>query len=63
MKALPLAAWGLCALVLAGCEQLNPRPPVDLASPIYALPPVIPVAQTHNGAIFQAAQSLSAFRR
>ena len=34
-----LACAVICAAMfaaLAGCEQLNPRPPVDLASPIYA---------------------------
>jgi len=49
----------ICAALLAslaGCEQLNPRPPVDIASPIYAAPPVVPVATTSNGAIFQASQ-------
>ncbi len=48
-----------CAAVLAGlsgCETLNPRPPVDFATPIYAPPPVVPVPVAHNGAIFQATQ-------
>jgi len=49
----------VCAALLAsltGCEQLNPRPPVDLASPIYAAPQAVPVAVVNNGAIFQAGQ-------
>jgi flagellar L-ring protein FlgH len=41
---------------LSGCETMNPRPPVDIAKPIYAEPPVIPVATINNGSIFQAAQ-------
>ena len=53
-----------CALVaaavlagLGGCEQLNPRPPVDLASPIYA-PPTVLVAppRPSNVSIYQAGQ-------
>ncbi len=49
-------AFGSFLLALTGCEIMNPRPPVDLASPIYMLPPVVPVPIAHNGAIFQAAQ-------
>ncbi len=41
---------------LSGCEQLNPRPPVDLASPIYAAPQPHVVAAASNGSIYQAAQ-------
>jgi flagellar L-ring protein precursor FlgH len=41
---------------LTGCEQLNPRPPVDLASPIYAAPVATPPPGASNGSIFQAAQ-------
>ncbi len=42
---------------LGGCEQLNPRPPVDLATPIYAQPNVV-VAQPRpsNGSIYQVGQ-------
>ncbi|MBV9892505.1 MAG: flagellar basal body L-ring protein FlgH [Rhizobacter sp.] len=49
----------ICAAVLAalsGCEQLNPRPPVDLASPIYARPEPIVQPPVANGSIYQAAQ-------
>ena len=54
-----LACAVICAAVfaaLAGCEQLNPRPPVDLASPIYALPEAAPTPPVSNGSIFQQAQ-------
>ena len=43
-------------IALSGCEHLNPRPPVDIATPIYVAPPVIPVATVNNGSIFQAEQ-------
>ena len=54
-----LACAVICAAVLAalsGCEQLNPRPPVDLASPIYAAPQPIVQPAVANGSIYQAAQ-------
>ncbi len=54
-----VACAAICAALLAslvGCEQLNPRPPVDIASPIYAAPPVVAVPAVSNGAIFQAGQ-------
>jgi flagellar L-ring protein precursor FlgH len=41
---------------LSGCEQLNPRPPVDLATPIYAPPAVVPAPRPSNGSIYQAGQ-------
>ena len=41
---------------LSGCEQLNPRPPVDLASPIYAAPVAVVPPAVSNGSIYQAAQ-------
>ena len=41
---------------LGGCEQLNPRPPVDLATPIYAPPVVVPAPRPSNGSIYQAGQ-------
>jgi flagellar L-ring protein precursor FlgH len=53
----------VCAVVsaallaaLSGCEQLNPRPPVDLASPIYAQPAPIAAPAAANGSIYQAGQ-------
>jgi len=54
-----LACAVICAAVLAalsGCEQLNPRPPVDLASPIYAAPEPHVQPPVANGSIYQAAQ-------
>jgi flagellar L-ring protein precursor FlgH len=54
-----VACAAICAALLAslaGCEQLNPRPPVDIASPIYAAPQVVPVAAINNGSIFQSGQ-------
>ncbi len=41
---------------LSGCAELNPRPPVDLASPIYAAPEPVAVYRVNNGSIYQAAQ-------
>jgi flagellar L-ring protein FlgH len=43
-------------LFLAGCEALNPRPPVDIAQPIYAAPQAVAAPTTNNGAIFQPSQ-------
>ncbi len=54
-----LACAVICAAVFAaltGCEQLNPRPPVDLASPIYAAPVAVVPPPVSNGSIYQAAQ-------
>ena len=54
-----VACAAICAALLASlaaCEQLNPRPPVDIASPIYAAPPVVAEATSRNGSIFQPAQ-------
>jgi len=54
-----LACAVICAAVLAalsGCEQLNPRPPVDLASPIYAAPEPHFQPAVANGSIYQAEQ-------
>ncbi len=54
-----LACAVICAAffaALAGCEQLNPRPPVDLASPIYAAPPPVVEPLVANGSIYQPAQ-------
>ena len=45
------------AFVFAGCAQLNPAPPVDIAPVLYvAPPPVVPVPAVTNGSIYQAAQ-------
>jgi len=45
---------------LSGCEsmneRLNPRPPVDIASPIYAAPVAVVAPPVSNGSIYQAAQ-------
>jgi flagellar L-ring protein FlgH len=49
----------ICAAMfaaLSGCEQLNPRPPVDVASPIYAAPVAYVAPAVSNGSIYQAAQ-------
>ncbi len=54
-----VACATICAALfaaLAGCEQLNPRPPVDLASPIYAAPVALTAPAVSNGSIYQAAQ-------
>ena len=54
-----VACVAICAAVFAslgGCAELNPRPPVDLATPIYAAPQPVAVAPPSNGAIFQASQ-------
>jgi len=49
-----IAAAMLAAL--SGCEHMNPRPPVDIATPIYLVPPVVPVPRVSNGSIFQSDQ-------
>ncbi|MEQ1804938.1 MAG: flagellar basal body L-ring protein FlgH [Burkholderiaceae bacterium] len=41
-------------LVLAGCDTLNPRPPVDLALPTSMRPQPIAQPVVNNGSIFQA---------
>ncbi len=53
----------ICAAVFAsltGCdtvsERLNPRPPVDIATPIYAAPVAVVAPPVSNGSIYQAAQ-------
>lgn len=51
MKHLALATL---AISLTGCAALNNRPPVDVATPTYALPQPVVVPVTNNGAIFQA---------
>ena len=54
-----LACVVICAAMfaaLSGCEQLNPRPPVDLASPTYAVAVAPPPPTVANGSIYQHAQ-------
>ena len=46
----------LLALAAAGCAQLNPRPPVDVAEPTSARPEPVAVPVVNNGAIFQGSQ-------
>jgi flagellar L-ring protein precursor FlgH len=41
---------------LAGCETLYKTPKVEVATPTYMAPPVIPVPEIHNGSIFQSSQ-------
>jgi flagellar L-ring protein precursor FlgH len=43
-------------LALAGCQTLYPLPKVEVATPTYVAPPVVPVSEIHNGSIFQSAQ-------
>ena len=43
------------AVVLAGCAQLNPAPPVDVALPTSARPEPLPEPVISNGSLFQAA--------
>jgi len=51
------AALALPLLVaLCGCETLYPTPKVEVATPTYMAPPVVPVPEIHNGSIFQASQ-------
>jgi flagellar L-ring protein precursor FlgH len=54
-----LACAVICAALfaaLAGCAQLNPTPPVDLATPIYAAPVAYAPPPVSNGSIYQASQ-------
>ena len=44
------------ALILCGCSALNPRPPVDIATPTYVQPQAIVAPVVNNGSIFQASQ-------
>ena len=47
--------WSLAAaaMLLAGCEIMNPRPPVDIREPTAAQPQPVVVPVVNNGAIFQ----------
>jgi len=53
-----LKSWPLlvCALALAGCQTLNPRPAVDVAEPTTVLPQAVVAPAVNNGSIFQANQ-------
>jgi flagellar L-ring protein precursor FlgH len=54
-----LACAVICAALfaaLAGCAQLNPAPPVDLATPIYAAPVAYAPPPVSNGSIYQPSQ-------
>jgi flagellar L-ring protein FlgH len=48
------AAAFAAALLLVGCDTMNPRPPVDIAQPTYAAPLAVVAPPVSNGAIFQA---------
>jgi flagellar L-ring protein precursor FlgH len=50
------ALAGALFVALAGCETLYPTPKVEVATPTYVAPPVVPVPEIHNGSIFQASQ-------
>jgi flagellar L-ring protein precursor FlgH len=50
------AASAVALLALAGCQTLYPMPKVEVATPTYVAPPVVPVSDIHNGSIFQSAQ-------
>jgi flagellar L-ring protein precursor FlgH len=50
------AALAVSLLALAGCQTLYPLPKVEVATPTYVAPPVVPVSEIHNGSIFQSAQ-------
>jgi flagellar L-ring protein FlgH len=49
-------ALAISLLALAGCQTLYPLPKVEVATPTYVAPPVVPVSEIHNGSIFQSAQ-------
>ena len=44
------------AVLLSGCETLNPRPPVDIREPTAAKPVVVVAPVVNNGSIFQPSQ-------
>ena len=44
------------AMLLAGCEIMNPRPPVDIREPTSAKPLALAAPVVNNGAIFQPTQ-------
>jgi flagellar L-ring protein FlgH len=49
-------AAGISVVLLAACETLNARPPVDVAVPTAVRPPMVVQPVVNNGAIFQANQ-------
>ena len=54
LATLALNLSGCAALNQALSDQVNPRPPVDLAPVRYVRPEVVPERPSSNGAIFQA---------
>ncbi len=57
MKRIPgIAASLVTALLLGGCQTINPTPKVDVAQPTALRAPVVVPPAINNGAIFQAAQ-------
>lgn len=55
-RILRLALTAASLVSLAACSTLYPTPKVEIASPIYAAPPVVTVPVIHNGSNFQASQ-------
>ena len=56
IRARPWLFTPLFALALAGCEALNPRPPVDIVGPTYAAPQAVAAPVANNAAILQPPQ-------
>jgi flagellar L-ring protein precursor FlgH len=59
MTRMPVARTALAVsllVALAGCDTLYKTPKVDVATPTYVAPPVIPLPAINNGSIFQSAQ-------
>jgi flagellar L-ring protein precursor FlgH len=57
MKRACVRVLALCAgALLAACDTLNPRPPVDVAAVTYARPELIVVPVASNGSIYQPGQ-------
>ena len=51
-----LGSLAAATLLLAGCEIMNPRPPVDIREPTSAKPVALAAPVVNNGAIFQPTQ-------
>jgi flagellar L-ring protein precursor FlgH len=54
-----VACAAICAALLvslAGCSTLYETPKVEVATPTYMAPPVVPIPENHSGAIFQSSQ-------